>query len=55
MPIFRFDKALHVVRGVKNILNGEGGVSRGASPDVDEQHENGKRTRRRISVLKKES
>lgn len=50
MPIFRFDKVF--TRGKRALFNSGGG----ASPDVDEQHENGKRSRRRrrISGLKKE-
>jgi hypothetical protein len=52
LPIFRFDKALHVTRGVKNFFNVEGDASRGASPDVGERHERG--TRRRVAALRKE-
>lgn len=54
MPIFRFDKVF--TRGKRALFNSGGDASRGASPDVGEQHENGKRSRRqrRISGLKKE-
>lgn len=52
MPIFRFDKVF--TRGKRALFNSGGGVSRGVPPDVGEQHENGKvsRRRRRISRLK---
>lgn len=58
MPNFRFDKALKVTRGAKAFLNFGDDATRGASQDVDEQHENRaaerKRHRQRKSVLKNE-
>lgn len=39
MPIFRFSKALGVARGARIFLNLEGGVTRGAMPDVEQYKE----------------
>ena len=52
MPVFRFNKALNITRGLKVFLNLEGGVTRRA-PSTAGQHtdgaENPKSTRRRMS------
>jgi hypothetical protein len=50
LPIFRFDKVF--TRGKRALFNSGGEASPGASPDVDERHENGMGTRRRVAALK---
>ena len=56
MPVFRFDKALGIARGVKAFLKPKAGAARGAVPEAgqhEEQAEDPKNARRPISEHEK--